>query len=188
MPLFVRHRCTYLSKLVEILRQAFPVCLPSLSGVGLASERSAAKCRRPNEVSLVAGLCIIQTDRRAGGRARPAPVTTPRSTLTKRPLLVRNNDGVEAGRDPETITVREWLGTPHGKKNPYAVMREKCLDCCCGQVSEVRLCTAVDDCRPGRPGSAFAVRCMMGFWTRKKGELAEFRTTPLKPTGLAEEI
>ena len=125
----------------------------------------------------MAGLCIIQTDRRAGGRARPAPVTTPRSTLTKRPLLVRNNDGVEAGRDPETITVGEWLGTPHGKKNPYAVMREKCLDCCCGQVSEVRLCPAVDDCRPGRPGSAFAVRCMMGFWTRKEGELAEFRTT-----------
>lgn len=31
-----------------------------------------------------------------------------------------------------------------GKKqtNPTKVIREKCLDCCCGSANEVRLCTA----------------------------------------------
>lgn len=28
--------------------------------------------------------------------------------------------------------------------NPVKVIREKCLDCCCGSVSEVRLCPAAN--------------------------------------------
>lgn len=28
------------------------------------------------------------------------------------------------------------------KTNPVKVIREKCLDCCCGSIKEVKLCTA----------------------------------------------
>ena len=30
------------------------------------------------------------------------------------------------------------------KTNPVKVIREKCLDCCCGSPNEVKLCTAVN--------------------------------------------
>lgn len=30
------------------------------------------------------------------------------------------------------------------KRTPIKAIRAKCLDCCCGQVSEVRLCEAND--------------------------------------------
>ena len=44
----------------------------------------------------------------------------------------------------------------HEKKRLLAVIRDKCYDCCCYQLTEVRKCTAVD-CplrpreRPSRP-------------------------------------
>jgi hypothetical protein len=37
----------------------------------------------------------------------------------------------------------EILALYHREKNPLKALRARCLDCCCGQASEVRKCTAV---------------------------------------------
>ncbi len=38
------------------------------------------------------------------------------------------------------ITLEDLKGTQHTKKSLTKVIREKCLDCCCGQAAEVKLC------------------------------------------------
>ncbi len=43
---------------------------------------------------------------------------------------------------PPTATVAASAG--HGRKSPMKAIREKCLDCCSGQPSEVRLCESVN--------------------------------------------
>jgi len=42
---------------------------------------------------------------------------------------------------PPTATVAAAAG--HEQKSPMKAIREKCLDCCSGQPSEVRLCESV---------------------------------------------
>ena len=42
---------------------------------------------------------------------------------------------------PPTAAVAKKAG--HKRKSPMKAIREKCLDCCCGQVSEIRLCESV---------------------------------------------
>ena len=38
----------------------------------------------------------------------------------------------------------ELLALYHREKNPLKAIRARCLDCCCGQPTEVRKCTAVN--------------------------------------------
>lgn len=42
---------------------------------------------------------------------------------------------------PPTAAIAEKAG--HTRKSPMKAIREKCLDCCCGQISEVRACESV---------------------------------------------
>lgn len=42
---------------------------------------------------------------------------------------------------PPTAAIAEQAG--HKQKSPMKAIREKCLDCCCGQQSEIRLCESV---------------------------------------------
>ena len=56
--------------------------------------------------------------------------------------IQRNADGSTEGLDPRTMP-REVLATLHQPRPILAAIRAKCLDCCCGQESEVRKCTAV---------------------------------------------
>ena len=55
-----------------------------------------------------------------------------------------DSDGQELiGRDPRTVP-EEILSRYYGEKNPLKALRARCLDCCCGQPSEVRKCTAIE--------------------------------------------
>jgi hypothetical protein len=52
-------------------------------------------------------------------------------------------DGGELiGRDPKDVPL-PILSRYHGEQNPLKALRARCLDCCCGNASEVRKCTAV---------------------------------------------
>jgi hypothetical protein len=52
-------------------------------------------------------------------------------------------DGGELiGRDPREVP-SGILSRHHRAKSPLKAIRERCLDCCCYQPSEVRKCTAV---------------------------------------------
>lgn len=42
---------------------------------------------------------------------------------------------------PPTAAVAKKAG--HERKSPMKAIREKCLDCCCGQQSEIRACQSV---------------------------------------------
>ena len=52
------------------------------------------------------------------------------------------DEGALIGRDPRKVPL-EILALYHREKNPLKALRARCLDCCCGQASEVRKCTAV---------------------------------------------
>jgi len=38
----------------------------------------------------------------------------------------------------------EILSRYHRERNPLKALRERCLDCCCGNASEVRKCVSVE--------------------------------------------
>ena len=46
--------------------------------------------------------------------------------------------------DPRTMTQEEIINVGHLPKSPMKVIREKCLDCCCGSANEVKLCSITD--------------------------------------------
>jgi hypothetical protein len=53
-------------------------------------------------------------------------------------------DGGELiGKDPREVPP-EILSRYHREQNPLKALRARCLDCCCGNASEVRKCTAVE--------------------------------------------
>lgn len=54
-----------------------------------------------------------------------------------------SNEGQLIGRDPRKMTVEELNQIGHIKKPLSKVIREKCLDCCAGQISEVKNCVCV---------------------------------------------
>jgi hypothetical protein len=58
--------------------------------------------------------------------------------------LVIRADGESYGRDPRQITPAEFAALGFEPQPLLKVIREKCLDCCCGQQSETLKCTAVD--------------------------------------------
>ena len=52
-------------------------------------------------------------------------------------------DGHDIGRDPRRMTVGELAALGHNQVSPLRALRLRCIDCCGGSPSEVRLCTAV---------------------------------------------
>jgi hypothetical protein len=48
------------------------------------------------------------------------------------------------GRDPRTMTVAELEALGFQRRAPVKIIRAKCLDCCCGNVAEVRRCGQID--------------------------------------------
>jgi hypothetical protein len=53
-------------------------------------------------------------------------------------------NGEKIGRDPRRMSVEELNTLGHEASPMLKVIRAKCLDCSCGQISEVRKCVAVD--------------------------------------------
>ena len=67
-----------------------------------------------------------------------------KNPLGRRDLVKESSDGGTEGTDPRSLDFRlaqAYFGSP---KPLSRIIREKCLDCCCGVGSEVRKCTAVD--------------------------------------------
>ncbi len=52
-------------------------------------------------------------------------------------------DGVRIGKDPRKMSQEDLKSIGHMQKPILSVIREKCLDCCCGQTQEVRRCMSV---------------------------------------------
>jgi hypothetical protein len=47
------------------------------------------------------------------------------------------------GKDPRELSF-DFLSLKFRAQNPLKAIREKCIDCCCGNAAEVRKCVAVD--------------------------------------------
>jgi hypothetical protein len=58
-------------------------------------------------------------------------------------LIIRNADGSTEGADPRRVGRTELEVAGYSGRPLLKVIREKCLDCCCYQPSEVAKCTAV---------------------------------------------
>ena len=56
-------------------------------------------------------------------------------------FVIRNPDGSTEGMDPDSLPL-DVLRTIHPGGPVLSAIRAKCLDCCCGNVAEVRKCTA----------------------------------------------
>lgn len=67
--------------------------------------------------------------------------------MTKRDFLqispFKADDGEPIGRTPNEVSP-QTLRLNFRAQNPLKGIREKCIDCCCGETSEVRKCVAVD--------------------------------------------
>ena len=59
------------------------------------------------------------------------------------PSPVLADGGHLIGKDPRTIPV-DILRRLQGPSTPAKAIRAKCLECCCGDASEVRKCVAAD--------------------------------------------
>lgn len=57
--------------------------------------------------------------------------------------LLEIENGQNVGRHPDKVTFEEYAEVGIMPSNPVKVIRAKCLDCCAGAQSEVRMCTAV---------------------------------------------
>jgi hypothetical protein len=53
------------------------------------------------------------------------------------------DEGELIGKHPSDVPL-EILSLKFRAQNPLTAIREKCLDCCCGNAAEVRKCVAVD--------------------------------------------
>lgn len=65
---------------------------------------------------------------------------------------------------------------------PLQAIRKKCLDCCCGQANEVRLCVCKDDCtlwqfrfghNPARKGVSGAGNKNISNYAKNKKSVSE---------------
>ena len=54
------------------------------------------------------------------------------------------DEGELIGKHPGEV-LPDFLSLKFSAQNPLKAIREKCLDCCCGNAAEVRKCVA-DDC------------------------------------------
>ncbi len=57
---------------------------------------------------------------------------------------LEHRDGFDVGRDPRTMTTVELDQLGHARVSPLRALRLKCLDCCDGSASRIRLCPSVD--------------------------------------------
>jgi hypothetical protein len=55
--------------------------------------------------------------------------------------LILRHDGITEGADPRSIPAATLRTAGHEPGSLLHIIREKCLDCCCGQAAEVRRCT-----------------------------------------------
>jgi hypothetical protein len=55
----------------------------------------------------------------------------------------QSDEGELIGKHPSDVP-SEILSLKFRAQNPLKAIRERCLDCCCGNSSEVRKCTAID--------------------------------------------
>ena len=74
-------------------------------------------------------------------------------------------DGELVGRDPRKMTPADLIALRHVAMSPLKALRLRCIDCCGGSASEVRMCVAVD-C------PAWPYRMATNPW-RSKRELSE---------------
>ena len=51
--------------------------------------------------------------------------------------------GLQVGRDPRSISETDWRTAALPRRTLAAAARAKCLDCCGGQLREVRFCLAL---------------------------------------------
>lgn len=58
-------------------------------------------------------------------------------------ILTEIQGGERVGRDPRKIPVKTLNEMGIIDKPLLTVIREKCLDCCCGNQAEVKMCTSV---------------------------------------------
>ena len=67
--------------------------------------------------------------------------------MTKRDFLeispYQADGGELIGKHPSDVP-SEILSQKFRAQNPLKAIREKCIDCCCGDASEVRKCVALD--------------------------------------------
>ena len=64
-----------------------------------------------------------------------------RDLLEKSPYLA--DEGELIGKHPSDVP-SDFLSLNFSAQNPLKAIREKCIDCCCGNTAEVRKCVAVD--------------------------------------------
>jgi hypothetical protein len=56
---------------------------------------------------------------------------------------IQGDEGELVGKHPADVPP-QILSLKFRAQNPLKAIREKCLDCCCGNAAEVRKCVAVD--------------------------------------------
>ncbi len=69
--------------------------------------------------------------------------------------------GEVVSRDPRVVTRDEMTRLGHLPMSPIKAIRARCLDCCAGQIQEVRYCTA-------RKCPSWPFRMGTDFWREKK--------------------
>jgi hypothetical protein len=69
-------------------------------------------------------------------------------------IYLDNQSGEIIGRDPRQVSGAELTDAGHEKDSLLTIMRKKCIDCCAGQIGEVRTCPATAcDLWPYRMGT-----------------------------------
>jgi hypothetical protein len=115
-------------------------CQPHAASEHGSGVMASAKAMRAATAETVNGP---QGDRLTGSISQPDNgLPHPKQALLeKSPFEI---DGGElVGRRPEDVP-SELLVLKFRAQNPLKAFREKCLDCCCGNATEVRKCVAVD--------------------------------------------
>ncbi len=57
--------------------------------------------------------------------------------------LELSNQNTLIGKSPTELTPQQLKSLGHHRTTPLKALRARCLDCCAGQVAEVRKCVAV---------------------------------------------
>ena len=70
------------------------------------------------------------------------PASMMRAELLETSAFKADN-GELIGKHPSDVT-SQFLSLNFRAQNPQKAIREKCLDCCCGNAAEIRKCVAVD--------------------------------------------
>ena len=60
-----------------------------------------------------------------------------------RTVGLEDRNGALVGRDPREMTTAELEQLGHERISPLKALRLRCIDCCAGSASEVRLCVSV---------------------------------------------